>query len=226
MAKRWKNMLVWLHVLTSVGWMSQALALLVLLLYGMNTGDTTAFRMARLLDHHLLAQMGAASAFTGMMLSAMTPWGYFRHWWVLVKFVITVVQLYLGVFLLSGNLDKAATTGETGPLMPVGTALMASAIAFQGWLSVAKPWKKTPWSTTRKLPTANAAMFAVAVGIPLVDIAIGIPMGNPMPLLELLVVVGYSIRRAATGRNRSSDASGRGSAARPARRDATAPSPR
>lgn len=226
MVKRWKNLLVWLHVLTSVGWMSQAIALFALLVYSMSSGDAAGFRMAQVLDHHVLAAMANASAFTGMMLSALTPWGYFRHWWVLGKFTITIIQLYVGIFLLSGNLNAAAEGAPVSPWMPVGTALMVSAIAFQGWMSVAKPWKKTPWSGTAKLPTGSPVMFAVAVAVPIADIVIGTYRGNPMPVLSLLVVIGYSIRRAATAKNRSSAASGRGTSARPARRDAAAPGPR
>ncbi len=225
MQKRARTLLVWLHVVTSVGWLSQAVALLALLLYGMKTSDVSAFRMARVLDHEVLAIMANTSAFTGLMLSATTPWGYFRHWWVLAKFVITVSQLYIGIFILSGNLEQAAN-GHVSNWMPVGTACMIGAIAFQTWLSVAKPWGRTPWTDSKKLPTASTTTFVLAIIIPAADFGISLYMGDPMPMLMLITVIGYSIRRAATGRNRSSAGSGRGSAARPARRDAAAPSPR
>ena len=226
MQKRARTLLVWLHVVTSVGWLSQAVALLALVLYGMKTGDLAAFRMARYLDHGVLAIMANTSAFSGFMLSATTPWGYFRHWWVLAKFVITISQRYIGVFILSGNLQEALN-GHVTPWMPVGTALMISAIAFQAWLSVAKPWGRTPWADPKvKLPTASTFTFIAALIIPVIDFAISLWRGNPMPLLMLITVIGYSIRRAARARRRSSGASGRGSAAGPVRRDATAPSPR
>ena len=226
MQKRARTLLVWLHVVTSVGWLSQAVALLALLLYGMKTSDVTAFRMARVLDHQVLAIMANTSAFTGIMLSATTPWGYFRHWWVLAKFAITVSQLYLGIFILSDNL-QAATEGRVTAWMPVGTGLMVGAIAFQTWLSVAKPWGRTPWADSKvKLPTASATTFALALAIPVADFAISLWTGRPMPFLMLLTVIAYSVRRAATARHRSSAASGRGSAARPVRRDAAAPNPR
>ncbi|MDX8145254.1 hypothetical protein SK854_24295 [Lentzea sp. BCCO 10_0061] len=226
MQKRARTLLVWLHVVTSVGWLSQAVALLALVLHGMRTGDLNAFRMARYLDHEVLAIMANTSAFSGFMLSATTPWGYFRHWWVLAKFVITVSQLYIGIFILSGNLQEALN-GHVTAWMPVGTALMISAIAFQAWLSVAKPWGRTPWANSKvKLPTASTFTFVAALVIPVIDFAISLWRGNPMPLLMLITVIGYSIRRAARARRRSSGASGPGSAARPARRDATAPSPR
>jgi hypothetical protein len=226
MQKRARTLLVWLHVVTSVGWLSQAVALLALVLYGMKSGDLNAFKMARYLDHEVLAIMANTSAFSGFMLSATTPWGYFRHWWVLAKFVITVSQLYIGIFILSGNLQEAVN-GHVTAWMPVGTALMISAIAFQAWLSVAKPWGRTPWADSKvKLPTASAFTFLAALVIPVIDFAISLWRGNPMPLLMLITVIGYSIRRAARARRRSSGASGPGSAARPARRDAGAPSPR
>jgi hypothetical protein len=225
MQKRARTLLVWLHVVTSVGWLSQAVALLALLLYGMKTNDVTAFKMARVLDHNVLAIMANVSAFTGMMLSATTPWGYFRHWWVLAKFGITVSQLYVGIFILSNNLEEAAN-GHVSVWMPVGTALMIGAIAFQTWLSVAKPWGRTPWADSKKLPTASATTFVLALVVPAADFALSLWMGNPMPVFMLVTVIAYSIRRAATARNRSSGASGRGSAARPARPGATAPSPR
>ncbi|MFJ8961116.1 hypothetical protein ACIRG5_17170 [Lentzea sp. NPDC102401] len=226
MQKRARTLLVWLHVVTSVGWLSQAVALLALVLYGMKSGDLNAFRMARYLDHSVLAIMANTSAFSGFMLSATTPWGYFRHWWVLAKFVITISQLYIGVFILSDNLQEALN-GHVTAWMPVGTALMIGAIAFQAWLSVAKPWGRTPWADSKvKLPTASAFTFVAALVIPVIDFAISLWRGNPMPLLMLITVIGYSIRRAARARRRSSGGSGPGSAARPARRDATAPSPR
>ncbi|MFS8102961.1 hypothetical protein LFM09_38120 [Lentzea alba] len=226
MAKRARTLVVWLHVVTSVGWLSQAVALLALLLYGLKTGDVSAFRMARVLDHQVLAFMGAASAFTGMMLSATTPWGYFRHWWVLGKFSITVVQLYVGIFILSDNLEAAAY-GHVSVWMPIGTGLMISAFSFQTWLSVAKPWGRTPWADPKvKLPAASTKAFVLTLVIPAADFAIGICTSSPAPFLMLVTVIAYSIRRAARGRNRSSAASGRGSAERRARRDAAAPSPR
>jgi hypothetical protein len=226
MAKRARTLLVWLHVVTSVGWLSQAVALFALLLYGLNTGDVNAFRMARVLDHHVLAFMGAASAFSGMMLSATTPWGYFRHWWVLAKFAITVGQLYVGVFILSDNLEAAAN-GHVSAWLPVGTACMISAFSFQTWLSVAKPWGRTPWADPKvKLPTASTKAFVLALVVPLADLAIGLCTRSPAPFLMLVTVIAYSIRRAARGRNRSSAASGRGTSAGPARRDAAAPGPR
>ncbi|WP_086822747.1 hypothetical protein [Allokutzneria sp. NRRL B-24872] len=190
MPKRSRQLLVWLHVITSVGWMGLTLVLFALFTFGLST-ETPGMRdsadaMAHLLDKQVLAHLANASAFTGFMLSALTQWGYFRHWWVLVKFVITVVQLALGIFVL---------VPVVAGINVAATALMCSAIAFQAWLSVAKPGKRTPWTPTGKVPTGPAWMFGVALVVPVIDFAVGFGLfGHPMPVVSLLVVVGYAMR--------------------------------
>lgn len=159
--------------------------------------------MAELLDEQVLVAFANTSAFTGFMLSALTAWGYFRHWWVLVKFVITVGQLYVGVFVLSALLAdavRAAEPGGSGPglRLVVPTVLMCSAIAFQAWLSIAKPGKRTPWAGAAKPPTAPAWHFGVAAAVPVLDYLLGtFVLGKPLPALSLLVAIGYPIWRSA-----------------------------
>ncbi|WP_414935785.1 DUF2269 family protein [Amycolatopsis sp. cmx-11-51] len=201
--KTWRQLTVWLHVITSVAWMGEALALFTLLAISRTTEDgatrVAATSMAHEIDSLLLAPLANASAFTGFMLAATTAWGFTRHWWVLAKFAITLVQLYAGIFLLSGALQdsvEAARAGEPEPAPPalvVGTALMASALAFQAWLSVAKPWGKA--RTGVKLPTAPTWVFAVAVGAPLADITVGLMLGYPLPALSLVVLITRLVQR-------------------------------
>jgi hypothetical protein len=134
--------------------MALALALLALLALAVTTDDqgvaAAATAMAHHLDTVLLAPLANASASTGLMLSLGTAWGLTQHRWVLAKFAITLVQLYAGIFLLSGALGAAAE-GRSAPLaLVVGTAAMAGAIGFQAWLSVAKPGSRTRWSRDRR----------------------------------------------------------------------------
>lgn len=220
-AQRARHLLVWLHVVTSVSWMSQALALFALLVLGLSADAATrlsAYSMAEMLDEHVLLHMANASAFTGLMLSALTPWGYFRHWWVLAKFLITLSQLYVGIFVLSPNMAasvEAAERGQDGPagLLAAAALLMASAIAFQAWLSVAKPWKRTPWADParkpvhpKKLPSGPTWMFMISIGVPVFDYVLGAHvLGFPMPLLSLVTAVSYPIWRSRQLRRGGSD---------------------
>ncbi|SDT15579.1 hypothetical protein [Actinoplanes derwentensis] len=204
MAKRWRQLTIWLHVLTSVGWMAQVMALCVLLATGLaagaGPGRDAATAMALALDGRLVGPMADASAFTGIMLAAATPWGFFRHWWVLAKFVITLVQLNVGIFLLSPALQHSAVAGPS-PSQIAGGALMAGAIAFQCWLSIAKPWGRVRPGLRTVPATAPSWIFIVTVLGGLADLALAMVIGHPMPLLSLvLIVVGLTSRRSGVTR--------------------------
>jgi hypothetical protein len=199
--KRLRQLTVWLHVVTSVGWMALALTLFALMRLALTgTPDETvaAATIAHYMDGVLLAPLANASAATGLLLGLGTAWGLTQHRWVLIKLLITLVQLYLGIFVLSPALSALASTGTAPPLpLVVGTAAMAGAIAFQAWLSVAKPGGRTR-RTGRpvKLPVAAPWVFAAAVLAPLTDIAVGTAVGFPTPLLSLLTVaVAAEVRR-------------------------------
>ncbi|WP_424187521.1 hypothetical protein ACOBQX_06885 [Actinokineospora sp. G85] len=203
--QRWRRLLVWLHVLTSVSWMAQALALLVLLATAEAADDpavrVAATTMAERLDMVLLAAMANTSAMTGIVLSASTAWGFFRHRWVLAKFAITLIQLYIGIFVLSGNLSDAVAAARTGSASPsgilVGPAVMAAAIAFQAWLSVAKPWGRGPTGDRPRPATAPTWVFVLACAAVVGEVTITAVIGNPMPLLSLVTVLVAVGRRAA-----------------------------
>ncbi|MGB2568860.1 hypothetical protein ACPFP2_10465 [Micromonospora citrea] len=206
--RRWRQLTVWLHVVTSVGWMAQALAIFVLLVTSLTTQSRavaeSATSMAQVLDGRLLAPLANASAFTGFMLAAATPWGFVRHWWVLVKFAITLVQLYLGIFVLGGALEEsvsAAATGASGPAVPlaVGSALMAGAIAFQAWVSVAKPWSTTRWMPAdRRRVSAETAprwVFVATVAGVVADLTVAAVLGHPAPLVSLTILATWLVLR-------------------------------
>lgn len=148
-----------------------------------------ATSMALAVDDRLVGPLANASALTGIVLAAATPWGFFRYWWVLAKFAITLVQLYLGIFVLSPVLSGAVTVGPT-PRQIAGTALMAGAIAFQGWLSVAKPWGRIRAGRRAGTgATGPAWVFVATVVAGLADLALALIVGHPMPLLSLIVLV-------------------------------------
>jgi hypothetical protein len=201
--RRWRQLTVWLHVLTSVGWMALALTLFALMglaLTGTPAEAAAAATAAHHLDTVLLAPFANASAATGLLLGLGTAWGLTQHRWVLVKLAITLVQLYLGIFLLSPALTALAGGGAAPPLgLVVGTVAMAGAIAFQAWLSVAKPGGRTRRTGRAvKLPQAAPWVFAAAVLAPLTDIAVGTAVGFPTPVLSLLTVgVAAEVRRRA-----------------------------
>lgn len=193
-----RKLLVWVHVVTSTGWMFMALALFVVVHYALSAPDRgAAFEAAVVLDVEVLQFMATTSAFSGLMLSGLTPWGWFRHWWVAVKFAVTFTQLYVGIFVLSPNLHP----GGSPALMRVGSLLMFSALACQVWLSVAKPFGRTPWAARTKPRTASGWAFAACLAVPAFDYWFGeFVLGQSVPALSLLVVIVHPVVRAVRAR--------------------------
>ncbi|GIF78255.1 hypothetical protein [Asanoa siamensis] len=192
MVKRWRQLTVWLHILTSFGWMAQAMALCVLLAVGLATDDTVvrdaATAMAQRIDGRLLAPMAGVSACTGIVLAAATPWGFFQHWWVLTKFTISMIQVYAGIFVLSPALTGSLTDGPTVSLV-VGTGLMAGAIAFQGWVSIRKPWGRISRTKRGNAPTGPGWIFAATVLGGVAELSISLVLGHPLPLISVILIV-------------------------------------
>lgn len=186
--RRARQALLWLHVLSSVGWMSQALALFVLL----SEHTAAASAAAHLLDTTVLVVCANTSAMTGFLLSATTVWGFFLHWWVLVKFAITVSQLFVGIVILSPSLNSAGA--QPHPMLIVSTVVMASLIALQALLSVTKPWGRVPGRPAKAGSTADAVVIAAPIAV-LADIGVFLLIGQPIPACSFLVLIAGLITR-------------------------------
>src|SRR5918993_2346906 len=95
------------HVTSSVGWIGAALVFLALAAIGVSSQDERTVRGAYLVmapaAWFVLVPLAHASLISGIALSLGTPWGLIRHYWVVVKLVITlfstvILLLYMGAF--------------------------------------------------------------------------------------------------------------------------------
>ena len=82
------------HVTASVGWLGAVASFLALALSGLNGRDPQTVRAAylamELTGWAVIVPLSAASLLTGLVQSLGTPWGLFRHYWVVVKLLLTV----------------------------------------------------------------------------------------------------------------------------------------
>ncbi|MGI5130968.1 hypothetical protein ACQEVB_29475 [Pseudonocardia sp. CA-107938] len=167
--KRTRQVLVFVHVVVSLGWMGAGAANVVLAMTAGYTGSADVRRVCYLMidriDQFLVIPGAFAALASGVLLSVVTPWGLARYWWVLVKLVLTVaVILYstfgLGVWVIESIEATAAGAPEStvaGPLA-YGATLNLVAFLFMTWASIAKPWGTTPW--TRRTPAARRTRAA------------------------------------------------------------------
>jgi hypothetical protein len=82
------------HVTSSVGLLGSIAAFLALAVAGVTSQDTQMVRAAylamKVIARFVIVPLAFASLLTGLVLSLGTPWGLFRHYWVLVKLLLTV----------------------------------------------------------------------------------------------------------------------------------------
>ena len=145
------------HVTTSVGWLGAVLVFLALAGIGLTSSDERTVRGAYLVmapaAWFVLVPLAHASLLTGIVLSLGTAWGLFRHYWVVLKLVITVfatiiLLVYMETFRVMAGMaadpevDLAAVRNAS-PLVHSILALILLLIATV--LGVYKPFGMTAY---------------------------------------------------------------------------------
>ncbi|HLL81776.1 MAG TPA: hypothetical protein VK420_03955, partial [Longimicrobium sp.] len=81
------------HVTSSVGWAGAVACFLALAIAGLASGDAgrvrAAYLSADLITWYVIVPLSFASLLTGVVQSLGTPWGLFRHYWVVAKLLMT-----------------------------------------------------------------------------------------------------------------------------------------
>lgn len=94
LAPRVRRLALLAHVVASVGFLGAVATFLVLAVAGLTVEDALRVRAAYLAGEMvtwgLVVPLSFASLLTGLVVSLGTTWGLFRHYWVLIKLLITV----------------------------------------------------------------------------------------------------------------------------------------
>ncbi len=178
MTPRFRKLALFTHVTFSVGWFGAVVSYLALAVAGLVGRDAQMVRAAylsmELIGWFGIVPFSLAALTSGLVQSLGTPWGLFRHWWVVAKFVLTIVAVLIllrhmtavsGVARLA--VEPTVADGElrahaVGLLLhPTGGLLVLLAAML---LSVLKPWGLTPYGRRRvSLPaTSHQRSEAVA----------------------------------------------------------------
>ena len=142
------------HLTVSVGWIGAVVAYLALDITAVTSQDVQLVRSAYLaMDltvSYAIVPLALAALLTGLIMSLGTPWGLFRHYWVLISFVLTIfaaVVLLLETQTISYMAQVAASGADPRNLpgsLPhsVGGLLVLLVITV---LNVYKPRGLTPY---------------------------------------------------------------------------------
>lgn len=143
-----------IHLALSVGWIGAVVSYLVLGISAVRSNDAETVRAAwiamELTGWWAIVPLAVGSLLTGLIMSLGTPWGLFRHYWVLITFALTVfcvAILLLHMPTVSAMTQMARTTaahdGQGGDLLHPSLGLLVLLVITV--LNVYKPQGVTPY---------------------------------------------------------------------------------
>jgi hypothetical protein len=196
------------HVTASVGWLGTVASFLVLSIAGLTSPDAEIVRGSylamNLIGQFAIVPLSLAALLTGLVQSLGTHWGLFRHYWVLVKFILTVlatILLLLHQFTAVTGAARRVSGNAPGTLPEVGqlgTQLVGDAglavVVLLGItiLAVYKPWGRTRYGRRQQEQEQGTPIPETT--------AQGLPLGLKIFLAVIgLIVVGFVVLHLAGG---------------------------
>ena len=143
---RWRKAVLTVHVVTAVGWLGVDLVLLTFGIAGLTGADPELVYPAQsLIGRMLFTPLSVLVWLVGVVNAVFTPWGLLKHWWVVVKLLLTTLMLVLVLFLLYPGLTEAGELAGALPRpdrinMVVAPSVSTSLLIFATVLSTYKPW--------------------------------------------------------------------------------------
>ncbi len=108
-----RNLLLAFHILFAATWLGGVAALILVSVLHPRPSSSEALVVVRTtmqwIDWTLIIPSCLGSLLTGFLSSQLTPWGYFKHHWVVVKWVLTVGMVLFGALALGPWVDATAT---------------------------------------------------------------------------------------------------------------------
>lgn len=150
------------HLTSSVGWVGAVIAFLALAVIGLTSSDERTVRGAYLVmapaAWFVLVPLAHPSLLSGVALSLGTTWGLLRHYWVVLKLLITVfatviLLIYMGTFRQMAGIaaDPLVDPGVVRNASPMVHAILALILLLMATvLGVYKPLGTTPYGRRKQ----------------------------------------------------------------------------
>ncbi|MBI2872064.1 MAG: hypothetical protein HYY00_02605 [Chloroflexi bacterium] len=153
------------HITSSVGWLGSVVAFLALAVAALTVQDAQLVRAAylamELTTWYVIVPLALASVLIGVVNALGTPWGLFRHYWVLVKLLLvlfaTIILLletqtisYMAGVAAETTLSSADLRGLRSPGLVVHAGGGLLVLLVTTVLSVYKPRGLTPYGWRKR----------------------------------------------------------------------------
>jgi len=146
------------HLLLVMIWVVGVIAMAILFLQRPKSGDELymTLKIILFIDWVLVIPGALLTVVVGIIYGIFTNWGFFKHRWIIVKWIVSIVVILVGTFyyspLLEQSLEIADRTREAALHNPIVISNMRQTFicaSIQGIsitilvvISVFKPWKK------------------------------------------------------------------------------------
>ncbi|MDR2911884.1 MAG: hypothetical protein LBV38_01075 [Alistipes sp.] len=146
------------HLLLVMMWVVGVIAMAVLFLLKPESGDELymTLRIILFVDYVFVMPGALLTILVGIIYGIYTNWGFFKHRWIIVKWIASIAIILVGTFYFSPPLEHACeiadSTRDAALRNPMVTSDMTHAffiacvesiaIIILVVISVFKPWKK------------------------------------------------------------------------------------
>jgi hypothetical protein len=145
------------HLLLAMIWAVGVIAMAILFLLKPESGDELYMTLEIILfiDWALVVPGALLTVLVGIIYGVFTNWGFFKHRWITVKWIVSVVIILVGTFYFSPHLEHALEIADRTRNAALHNPVVASdmtkafitatcegiAIVILVVISVFKPWK-------------------------------------------------------------------------------------
>lgn len=146
------------HLLFVMMWVIGVVAMALIYFTFPKSGDElySAFYIMRLIDDALVIPGAVLTVITAIIYGKYTNWGFFKHNWIIVKWILAIIIIIAGTFVFSPWLDSCLEIADIQrdaaltnsfinayfPLIAIFATIQSAGLVFLVVISVIKPWKK------------------------------------------------------------------------------------
>lgn len=146
-----------LHLIFVMLWTVGVVAMILLTLLNTSLENELLmkYRAIRLIDDAIVIPSATITVVIGVLYGLKSNWGFFKHKWITVKWVISIIVILVGTFVLSPVLDANLELSKSVQVLATNQSMLKNenlifyvgccsslSLVFLVVISVLKPWRK------------------------------------------------------------------------------------